>query len=67
MKITFNVTVLGIYFSGELVRHISKRSIVIHTVMYDKINTDNLQYQEKKEIEITTDEKKDITQLLLLC
>ncbi len=34
--------------------------------MYDEINTDNLQYQEKKEIKITADKKKDVTQLLLL-
>jgi len=38
---------------------------VVIAVANDQINTDNLQQQEKNEIEIATDEQKDVTHLLL--
>jgi len=36
--------------------------MMVITILYNEINTYNLQNQEKKKIEITTDKKKDVTQ-----
>ena len=60
-----NTAVFAVDSTGKVVGEIAKSCLVVIAVTNDQINTDNLQQQEKNEIEIATDEQKDVTHLLL--
>lgn len=61
MKIFIDPAVLRIDLTCKLVGRIAKSSLVVFAVMDDQVNTDSLEDEEKEEIKMAADEKKDVS------
>jgi len=61
-----NIGVLFVHSSGNRIVQSSKRCFVMIAVAYNEINRHDLEKEKQQQIKMASDEKKDVSQLLIV-